>query len=108
MVTKVSDSSTAHSSTASGQTADEAALAALLVQALNLPDVAPGQISPAAPLFGFDRGSLGLDSIDALEIALAIQRQYGVELRSEDPGTRSAFASLRELTAHILTRRNSS
>lgn len=90
------------------QTTDEAALAALLIQALNLPDVAPGQISPTAPLFGFDRGSLGLDSIDALEIALAIQRQYGVELRSDDPGTRSAFASLRELTAHVLTRRGDS
>jgi acyl carrier protein len=105
MVTAVSDSSTAQSPT-TGQTTEEAALAALLVQALNLQGVAAGEISPTAPLFGFDRGSLGLDSIDALEIALAIQGQYGVELRSEDPGTRSAFASLRELTAHILTRRN--
>jgi acyl carrier protein len=96
----VSDSSTL------AQTTDEAALATLLVQALNLQDVSPTQISPTAPLFGFDHGSLGLDSIDALEIALAIQKQYGVELRSEDPGTKSAFASLRELTAHILTRRN--
>jgi acyl carrier protein len=99
-VTTVSDSSTL------AQTIDEAALATLLVQALNLQDVQPAQISPTAPLFGFDHGSLGLDSIDALEIALAIQKQYGVELRSEDPGTKSAFASLRELTAHILTRRN--
>jgi len=96
----VADSSTL------AQTADEAALAALLVEALNLQDVAPARISPTAPLFGFDHGSLGLDSIDALEIALAIQKQYGIELRSEDPGTKSAFASLRELTAHILTRRN--
>lgn len=88
------------------QTAEEATLAALLVEALNLQDVTPAQISPTAPLFGFERESLGLDSIDALEIALAIQRHYGVELRSEDPGTKSAFASLRELTAHVLTRRN--
>jgi acyl carrier protein len=102
-VTKVSDSSTV-----TAQTADEAVLAALLVEALNLQDVLPAQISPTAPLFGFEHGSLGLDSIDALEIALTIQRHYGVELRSEDPGTRSAFASLRELTAHILTRRNDS
>lgn len=102
-MTKVSDSSTV-----TAQTADEAVLAALLVEALNLQDVLPAQISPTAPLFGFEHGSLGLDSIDALEIALTIQRHYGVELRSEDPGTRSAFASLRELTAHILTRRNDS
>jgi acyl carrier protein len=87
------------------QTADEAALAALLVDALGLQDVVPAQISPTAPLFGFDRGSLGLDSIDALEIALAIRRRYGVELRSDDQGTRSAFASLRDLTAHVLSRR---
>lgn len=102
-MTKVSDSSTV-----TAQTADEAVLAALLVEALNLQDVLPAQISPTAPLFGFEHGSLGLDSIDALEIALSIQRHYGVELRSEDPGTKSAFASLRELTAHILTRRNGS
>ena len=102
-MTKVSDSSTV-----TAQTADEAVLAALLVEALNLQDVLPAQISPTAPLFGFEHGSLGLDSIDALEIALTIQRHYGVELRSEDPGTKSAFASLRELTAHILTRRNGS
>lgn len=101
-------SNLSNSSAVLAQTADEAALAALLVEALNLQDVAPAQISPTAPLFGFDQGSLGLDSIDALEIALAIQRHYGVELRSEDPGTRSAFASLRELTAHILTRRHAS
>lgn len=88
------------------QSADEAALAALLVQALNLQHVAAVEIAPTAPLFGFESGSLGLDSIDALEIALAVQKQYGVELRSEDPGTRSAFASLRHLTAHILQHRN--
>ena len=102
-MTTVSDSPTV-----AGQTADEAVLAALLVEALNLQDVLPAQISPTAPLFGFEHGSLGLDSIDALEIALAIQRHYGVELRAEDPGTKSAFASLRELTAHVLTRRNGS
>lgn len=101
-------STLSNSSSVLAQTADEAALAALLVEALNLQDVTAEQISPTAPLFGFDRGSLGLDSIDALEIALAIQRRYGVELRSGDPGTRSAFASLRELTAHILTRRPAS
>lgn len=87
------------------QTSDEASLATLLVQALNLQGVEPAAIAPTAPLFGFDKGSLGLDSIDALEIALAVQRHYGIELRSDDPDTRSAFASLRNLTAHVLKHR---
>ncbi len=83
------------------QTPNEASLAELLVEALNLEDVTASGISPTAPLFGYENGSLGLDSIDALEIALAIQRKYGVELRSADPGTRSAFASLRDLAEHV-------
>ncbi len=83
------------------QTGNEAALAVLLVEALNLQDVKAAEIRPTAPLFGYDNGSLGLDSIDALEVALAIQRKYGVELRSAEPGTRSAFASLRDLAAHV-------
>lgn len=87
------------------QTSDEASLAEILVQALNLQGIAPADIGPTAPLFGFGKGSLGLDSIDALEIALAVQRHYGVELRSDDPDTRAAFASLRNLTAHVLNRR---
>jgi acyl carrier protein len=84
------------------QSAPEATLAKLLVEALNLQDVVPGDIVPTAPLFGFDQGSLGLDSIDALEIALAVQRHYGVELRSDDEDTRSALASLRALNEHVL------
>ena len=83
------------------QTRNEAALAALLVDALNLQDVKAADITPTAPLFGHENGSLGLDSMDALEIALAIQRKYGVELRSAEPDTRSAFASLRDLAAHV-------
>ena len=84
------------------QTSDEASLAVLLVRALNLQGVDPTAIAPTAPLFGFDKGSLGLDSIDALEIALAVERHYGIELRSDDPDIRSTFASLRNLTAHVL------
>lgn len=80
-------------------------MAALLVEALNLEGVAPETIAPEAPLFGQDDGSLGLDSIDALEIALAIQTRHGVELRSDDPDNRRMFASLRALTAHVQQRR---
>ena len=83
------------------QTPEQARLARLIVDALNLEDVAPGTVEPMAPLFGNASGSLGLDSIDALEIALAVQREYGVELRSEDPATRQAFASLSALAQHL-------
>lgn len=91
----------------SAQTPDEATMARHLVEALNLQEVKAADIVPTAPLFGHATGSLGLDSIDALEIALAVQRQYGVELRSEDPESRSAFASLRALTEHVHRKRAS-
>jgi acyl carrier protein len=88
----------------SAQTAQEFELATLLVQALNLEDVDAAAIAPEAPLFGHDAGSLGLDSIDALEIALAIQQKYDVELRSDDADTKRIFGSLRALSAHVQSR----
>ncbi|WP_458094976.1 phosphopantetheine-binding protein [Roseomonas sp. WA12] len=75
----------------------EAEVAALVVSALQL-EVAPEEIDPEAPLFG---EGLGLDSIDALEMALAISRQYGFQLRSDDERNGRIFASLRSLAAHI-------
>jgi acyl carrier protein len=80
------------------QTPAERELAELIVQCLNLESVAPEQIDPEAPLFGTD---LGLDSIDALEIALAVSKRYGLQLRSDSPDNRRVFASLRALSAHI-------
>ncbi len=70
-------------------------LAALIVRAVNLEDVRPEAIDPQAPLIG---EGLGLDSIDALEIALAIAKEYGFQLHSDDEtATRETFASLRAL-----------
>lgn len=89
----------------SGQTAEESLMARRLVTALNLEHVAAEAIEPEAGLFGAGRPGLGLDSIDALEIALMIQQQYGVELRSEDAEVKKAFASLRSLTEYVLRRR---
>lgn len=86
----------------SGQTAEESLMAQRLVQALGLEHIAPEAIAPDAPMFGGGADSVGLDSIDALEIALMIQQQYGVELRSDDAAVKSAFASLRSLTGHVL------
>lgn len=79
----------------------EREMAQLLISALNLEDLDPDAIEPDAPLFGSDAGSLGLDSIDALEIVLAIQQKYGVELRAADEASRQVFRSLRALSAHV-------
>lgn len=80
------------------QTAAQHELATLIVQSLNLETVTPAQIEPDAPLFG---GALGLDSIDALEIALAVSKHYGFQLRSDNPENQRIFASLRSLSEHI-------
>ena len=82
----------------SPQTAAETELATLLVESLNLEDVEPAAIDPEAPLFN---AGLGLDSIDALELALAISKRYGFQLRSDNDQNRQIFASLRALTAHV-------
>lgn len=80
------------------QTAAQHELATLMVASLNLEDVSADQIEPDAALFG---GELGLDSIDALEIALAVSSHYGFQLRSDNPENRQIFTSLRTLSAHI-------
>ena len=82
----------------SEQSPAERALAELLVDSLNLEDVTAAGIDPEAPLFG---DGLGLDSIDALELALAISKAYGFQLRSDSDENRRIFASLRALSAHI-------
>ena len=79
------------------QSAAEEELAALIVASLHLEQPA-GEIGPTAPLFG---EGLGLDSIDALELALAISRAHGFELRSDDERNGRIFASLRSLSAHV-------
>ena len=85
------------------QTEQEAELAGLIVRTLNL-DMAASEIDPQAPLFG---DGLGLDSIDVLEIALAISQNYGVQLRSDDEQNAAIFRSLRSLNQHIQGRRTS-
>jgi acyl carrier protein len=80
------------------QSALEREIAQLIVSALNLEDVVPMSIAPDAPLF---RDGLGLDSIDALELALAISSQYGFKLRSDDENNKKIFSSLRTLARHV-------
>ena len=76
----------------------ELEVARLIVETVNLEDVASESIDPSAPLFV---EGLGLDSIDALEIALAVSLKYGVELRAEDTDTKRVFGSLRALAQHV-------
>lgn len=80
------------------QTKSELEVAELIVEALNLEDISAAEIEPEAPLF---REGLGLDSIDALEIAMAISQKYGFQLRSDDPDNATIFSTLRQLTQHI-------
>ena len=84
------------------QTDTERELANMIVELLNLPDVRASDIVPDAPLFG---DGLGLDSIDALEIAVAVAQRFGVQLRAEDEATKRVFANLRSLAQHIDTQR---
>ena len=87
--------------TADTHATTEHEVAQLLVDALHL-EMTAGEIQSEEPLFG---DGLGLDSIDALEIALAISRTYGFELKSEEGREHQVFASLRNLTQYIDTHR---
>jgi acyl carrier protein len=77
--------------------AQELELAQLIVTSLNL-EVSAGEIEPEAPLYG---EGLGLDSIDILELSLAISKTYGVQLKSDDADNNKIFSSLRNLNQHI-------
>ena len=82
--------------------ADELELARLIVSTLNIEDAKPEEMDPEAPLYG---EGLGLDSIDILEMSLAISKIYGVQLRSDDSDNERIFRSLRSLAAHVQARR---
>ena len=72
-------------------------VAKLIVHTLKL-KVDPAAVEPEAALFG---EGLGLDSIDALELSLAISQTYGYQLKSSDPEIKAIFSSLRALASAI-------
>jgi acyl carrier protein len=74
----------------------------LIVEALVLEDVEPDSIDPEAPLFV---EGLGLDSIDALELAMAIERKYQVTFEADDERNREIFATVRSLATFVAARR---
>jgi acyl carrier protein len=76
----------------------EQALKELIIDALNLEDLSPDDIDTAAPLFG---EGLGLDSIDALELGVAIRRKYGVNLDVDSEEVREHFESVANLAQFV-------
>jgi acyl carrier protein len=74
----------------------------LIISTMALEDVQPDDIDPQAPLFN---EGLGLDSIDALELGLALQKRYGVTLSADSEETRRHFTSVRALSAFVAANR---
>lgn len=70
----------------------------LIVDALKLEDVSPSEIDPNEPLVG---DGLGLDSIDILELAMALHKKYGVKTDAEDERNQEIYASVANLAAFI-------
>jgi acyl carrier protein len=76
----------------------EIELKKLIVDALKLEDIAWDEVDSAAPLFG---DGLGLDSIDALELGVAIRQKYGIKIETVNDEIRAHFFSVRSLAAFI-------
>ena len=75
-----------------------------IIDVLNLEDLKPDDIDSNAKLF--DEGGLGLDSIDALELGVAIKKTYNITINSDDAATRKHFESVSSLTKFIEENRN--
>ena len=75
----------------------------LIISGLNLEDVAPGDINDDEPLFG---GGLGLDSVDALELGLLVQKKYGIVLNSKTQNLKQIFSSVASLAQYIAENRS--
>jgi acyl carrier protein len=75
----------------------------LIIDALNLEDMSIDEIETEAPLFG---DGLGLDSIDALELGLAIKKKYNIVIDADDSNTRQHFSSVENLANYISSQTN--
>jgi acyl carrier protein len=75
----------------------------LIIESLGLEDIAPADIPNDQPLFGSD--GLGLDSVDALELALALQKRFGISIDPEAKDTRNHFATVASLAAFVIEKR---
>ena len=77
-------------------------LKSLIIEALNLEDVTPADIETDAPLFN---EGLGLDSIDALELGLALKKKYGITINAESEDNKKHFASVAALADFVAANR---
>ncbi len=85
------------------QTVDlELRIRELIVDALNLEEVSPADIKVDEPLFG---EGLGLDSIDALEIGVALRKEFGIKIEGPKEELKKHFANVRSLAAFVRTGR---
>ena len=75
----------------------------LIIESLNLEDMAPDDIDNQGELFG---DGLGLDSIDALELGIALTKKYGIELEANDSRTRDHFRNVASLAELVRTKGN--
>jgi acyl carrier protein len=82
----------------------EREIAAMIIEVLNLEDISVDEIEVEAALFG---EGLCLDSIDALELALAVSQRYGFQIKADDADNKNIFSSLRALAGHIEANRAS-
>ena len=73
----------------------------LIISSLKLEDITPDDIDNEAPLFG---EGLGLDSIDALELVVALEKNFGIRIPDEDVG-REAFGSVNALADYVIRNR---
>ena len=80
----------------------ERAVSKMIIEVLSLENILAEEIDPDAPLFS---DGLGLDSIDALELSLAISQRYGAQIRAEDNDVNQIFSSVRSLTKYIESNR---
>lgn len=76
----------------------------LIIDSLGLEDIAPADIDSNAPLFGEE--GLGLDSVDALELGLAIQKHFGLQLNGENEALRQSFTNVATLAEFIVSQQS--
>ena len=86
----------------SAQAALEQEIAQLIIDTLNLEHLTVAEVAVDQPLFG---DGLGLDSVDALELALALQKQYGIRIESDVKDARRHFATIATLAAFVESQR---
>ncbi|AOB30882.1 acyl carrier protein [Bordetella sp. H567] len=80
----------------------ESEIKQLIIDALGLEDIAPADIDSDADLFG---DGLGLDSVDALELGLALQKRYGIAIDPETRNMRDHFATVANLSKFVSAQR---